>query len=165
MQYVEIYNYGHTITDMSIISLSGFATGALPATQLSQGSLGVIYNTEINYVQESDIPDCTDSDCSCTVNANTNPYPIRWCDDAIYMGCCDDPALTCADDNYAFEQILSNCQFDQTQTNSQFNITLIYNGIIIEEVSFNNDPELTKTATNYSLELKNKGILCYIFFP
>ena len=155
MQYIEIYNYGHTVlTDE--VSLNGFATGSLPSKSLLQGGLAVLYNTENSDVAQTAIPDCTEDACGCTEGTNTGG--IRWCQDAIYLGCCDDPTSTsCTNFNYGFELDTGNCQFISPASMTTFNIELVWNTITIDSVSFSNDAELTLVPSTYALELKNKG--------
>eukprot|EP01084_Bolivina_argentea_P272637 464259_1 len=160
-QYIELYNYGHTIADMSVISLGGIGTGALDSTSLPQGSYGIIYNTDANDMSQSEIPNC--SNCACTEDTGTvgDPSGIKWCENAIYYGCCDSGNSGCINP-YSFENIVSDCSFNTGLSMTSFTVEIIYTdavhgAITIQSIEFNSGKQWPIVGTNYALELKNKG--------
>ena len=158
-QYIELYNQGHDISDMSQIELNGIGSGSLSATSLSQGSIAVIYNSA-NSIGQSSIPNC--ANCTCSERLSTvNIANIKWCDDAkaIYMACC--VGAECIN-NYAFEVYTSECVFT-LQSMNDFTVSLEWtnpitlSSVLIESVTFNASKQWPIVATNYALELRNNG--------
>eukprot|EP01083_Nonionella_stella_P259109 885011_1 len=141
-QYLEIYNYGHDIDDMSQLHLTHIASGTLntvASPSWTQGSVAVIYNRD-----NVSIPNCVH--CSCTESILTASSTIKWCADVIYIGCCD----------------ACDCQWNDGLSMTAFSIGLVWinpHSLIryTESITFDIGEQWPVVGAHYALELKYRG--------